>query len=134
MVRLDGSRSSGEDLSYQWSWVNRPQGSQAAFSDDTSVNPEFTADVAGTYTASLVVSSDDKTSDPAEVTITALAYRVALEDFVIFTQVEVNLDEIGVISGHVGSRSSAVPAVRSTATCSPKARSNATAPSPSRAM
>ena len=59
LVRLDGSASSdanGNQLSYRWSFLARPQGSSAQLSSATVVNPTFTADVDGVYTLQLIVN------------------------------------------------------------------------------
>jgi len=58
-VTLNGSASSdvNEDtLSYAWSLISRPAGSNAGLSDPTLVNPVFTADMAGRYEFSLTVN------------------------------------------------------------------------------
>ncbi len=71
-VVLDGSGSSDPDggtLSYSWS-LNTPSGSQASLSDASVVQPTFTPDVAGDYTATLEVSDGDATRS-ASTTITA---------------------------------------------------------------
>lgn len=75
-VALDGSASSAPDgatLTYSWALTGKPAGSAAALAAPTAAKPSFTADIAGTYTASLIVSSGQSSSAPAAVTITALA-------------------------------------------------------------
>jgi len=42
---------SGEPLSIEWSWQDRPATSVAAFSDVSALRPAVTLDIAGTYTA-----------------------------------------------------------------------------------
>src|SRR5687767_13009548 len=57
-VTLDGSASegpSGAPVSYQWTLTGKPAGSTALLTSPTSARPTFTPDVAGTYTATLVV-------------------------------------------------------------------------------
>ncbi len=76
LVTLDGILSSdanGDTITYQWT-LGVPTGSFAVLTKATSVNPEFTADVAGIYTAQLIVN--DGLVDSvfvASVTITAQA-------------------------------------------------------------
>jgi len=75
-VQLDGSGSSDPDsdpLSYSWSFVSKPAGSAAVFSDPTIINPTFVADVAGDYILELRVGDGRGGSDTDQVTITAHA-------------------------------------------------------------
>ena len=70
-VQLDGSGSSdvdGNSLTFKWSFVSRPGGSNAALSNTTVVKPTFDVDVAGTYTVRLIVN--DGTVDSASDTVT----------------------------------------------------------------
>jgi len=72
-VTLDGSGSSdadGNTLSYSWI-LNRPAGSSATLSDPGAVMPTFLADVAGVYSADLVVNDGTENSPADSVTITA---------------------------------------------------------------
>ena len=58
-VQLSGAASSdpdGDALMYLWEIASKPEGSTAALSSATVVNPTFVADKAGLYQASLVVS------------------------------------------------------------------------------
>ncbi|MCH8069121.1 MAG: hypothetical protein IID16_07665 [Candidatus Marinimicrobia bacterium] len=74
LVTLDGSGSSDADgdlLTYNWSFTSKPQGSTAALSDCTVMNPTFTADVDGTYVISLIVNDGTFDSEPNMVTVTA---------------------------------------------------------------
>jgi K319L-like, PKD domain/Bacterial TSP3 repeat len=66
-ITLDGSASTdvdGDPLTYAWSIVSLPPGSQAALSDPSSVRPHFQPDVAGDYTLQLVVSDGQHSSPP----------------------------------------------------------------------
>ena len=77
---LDGSQSespTGTPLSYQWTLTAKPSGSTASLSTPNSVRATFTPDVAGTYTATLVVRANGVESEPDAVTITAVTGNVA---------------------------------------------------------
>ncbi len=59
VVNLSGSASTdadGDVLTYAWALTNVPDGSTATLSGATTVNPTFTADLAGVYVATLTVS------------------------------------------------------------------------------
>ena len=71
-VQLDGSESSdpnGDALTFKWSLLSRPQGSNAELSNATIATPTFVADVVGVYVAQLIVNDGELDSDPAAVTI-----------------------------------------------------------------
>ena len=71
-VRLNGAGSTdlnGNLLTFRWSLLSVPAGSNATLSAPTSVNPAFTADVPGTYVAQLIVNDGVIDSTPATVTI-----------------------------------------------------------------
>jgi len=74
LVTLNGSASRDADndpLTYKWQLTSKPASSLAALTLDTSAAPQFTADLAGTYTITLIVN-DSKVSSPASsVTIVA---------------------------------------------------------------
>jgi hypothetical protein len=72
-VTLDGSRSVSRTtglITYRWTLTSKPAGSVATLSGAGSVRPTFTADVAGAYTAQLVVDTGGLSSNPDTVTIT----------------------------------------------------------------
>jgi hypothetical protein len=72
-VILNGSGSTdanGDTLTYHWSLTPAP-GSSAALSSLTIVNPTFTVDRAGTYTAQLIVNDGTVDSAPDSVIITS---------------------------------------------------------------
>ena len=59
VVTLDGSASSdvnNDTLTYKWTLVAVPAGSAATLTGATSAKPTFTADLSGTYVASLQVN------------------------------------------------------------------------------
>jgi len=79
-VTLDGSASSdanGDTLTYKWTLLNKPSGSSAALTGDTSPKPTFAADKAGIYVFGLVVNDGKLSSAPVTVSITAAAANVA---------------------------------------------------------
>jgi hypothetical protein len=74
LVQLDGSGSTdvdGNTLTYRWSLTSIPSGSTAVLSSTTAVKPTFTADLAGTYIAQLIVNDGFVDSAPSTVTITS---------------------------------------------------------------
>src|SRR5205085_4022919 len=76
LVQLDGSASSDDTsapLSYSWSLLSRPNGSNAILSAANTATPQFLADVQGTYVAQLIVSNNVASSTPVTVTADAPA-------------------------------------------------------------
>jgi K319-like protein/G8 domain-containing protein len=81
-VRLDGSLSSdidGDDLSYSWTMVSRPNGSTATLSDGRSVQPLFTPDQVGSYQFELVVHDGQVSSSGAPASAPAAASAASTE-------------------------------------------------------
>ena len=73
-VTLNGSGSTdanGDPLTYSWS-LSPPAGSTAVLSSLTIVNPTFTVDRAGTYTAQLIVNDGTLDSVPNTVNISTV--------------------------------------------------------------
>lgn len=73
-VSLNGTASTdpnGLPLTYDWSFVSKPEGSTATLSGSSGL-ATFTTDEAGTYVVQLVVSDPFGSSQPATVTITAI--------------------------------------------------------------
>jgi hypothetical protein len=59
LVHLDGTQSydlAGLAITYQWSFVSKPAGSNAALTGPNTSKPSFTADVLGDYSIQLVVT------------------------------------------------------------------------------
>jgi hypothetical protein len=59
----------GDQLTYNWSFVSRPEGSTAMLSDPSAVNPAFGVDRPGTYVVQLVVNDGFVNSAPATVMV-----------------------------------------------------------------
>lgn len=99
-ITLDGSSSYDPDqdeISYFWSFNTLPESSQSTLSDQTSVNPTFVPDVAGSYVLNLSVYDGKNYSIADEVTITvetanAVPVANAGSDQEVFTQSLVTLD------------------------------------------
>jgi len=73
-VTLDGSASSdadGDSLTFNWSFTSVPVGSMAVLSDPVAVNPDFDADLPGTYVVQLIVNdgSVDSAVDTVSITV-----------------------------------------------------------------
>jgi hypothetical protein len=79
-VTLDGSTSSdanSDSLTYKWTLLSKPTGSNASLANATTAKPAFIADVAGVYVASLIVNDGKVDSVISSTTITAAAANVA---------------------------------------------------------
>lgn len=80
-VTLDGRGSTdadGDTLKFDWNLTSKPAGSAASLSTNTQSVTNFTADVAGTYVATLIVNDGTVNSAPATVAITAVAPSLML--------------------------------------------------------
>jgi hypothetical protein len=74
-VTLDGSASTdanGYTLTYAWSLISKPTGSNASLSGANTFAPVFTVDRAGDYIAQLIVSDPLLSSQPATVKISTI--------------------------------------------------------------
>jgi hypothetical protein len=75
LVQLDGNQSydpDGDAINYSWAIATKPDGSIAALSDPTLVNPTFVADFLGTYVIELFVTDTwGLESIPDEVWVTS---------------------------------------------------------------
>jgi uncharacterized delta-60 repeat protein len=79
-VILDGSASegpAGAPVSYQWTLTSKPSGSTASLRSPNSARATFTPDVAGAYTATLVVQANGVVSPPDTVSITCSTGNIA---------------------------------------------------------
>ena len=77
---LDGSASSdanSDALTYKWTLTSKPAGSAAALNAPTTAKPSLTADIAGTYVATLIVNDGKLDSTAATVTVTASVANAA---------------------------------------------------------
>ena len=73
VVNLNGTKSSdvnGQPLTYFWTLISTPNGSNATLSSPRSPTPSFTLDVPGSYLVGLVVNDGTLSSAQATVTIT----------------------------------------------------------------
>jgi methionine-rich copper-binding protein CopC len=61
----------GDALTYQWSFISVPAGSNAVLSNPTTPSPTFVPNVIGEYIVQLIVNDGELSSDPDPVTITA---------------------------------------------------------------
>ncbi len=71
-VTLNGSASTdanSDPLTYSWTLTSKPVNSTAALAGATSATPTFTADLAGTYVATLIVNDGQVNSAPSTVAI-----------------------------------------------------------------
>jgi hypothetical protein len=81
VVTLNGTGSTdanGDTLTYRWTLTSKPSSSTASLSSATASSPTFTADLAGSYVASLVVNDGKLDStNTSTVTVTASAANSA---------------------------------------------------------
>lgn len=76
VVNLDGSGSGdadGDSITYVWEMTSRPDGSVAGIKDPYAATTLFLADVAGTYTITLLVGDGTDLSTVDEMVVTAVA-------------------------------------------------------------
>ena len=85
VVSLNGSASSdanGDALTYEWT-LTRPTGSSAVLNNSKSMVTSFIADLAGSYTLTLVVNDGKVNSSPSSVVIYANSASPGLTDLII---------------------------------------------------
>lgn len=76
VVSLDGSESSdansGQTLSYQWTLLEKPNGSQAAIKEPNQMQTSFTPDLQGVYGIALIVNDgyEDSLTNTVSLTVT----------------------------------------------------------------
>lgn len=78
-AQFDGRNSRGfGNLSYQWTLLSKPAGSQAALSGASTAQPTFTGDVMGNYVAQLVIqdATGAQAVDRAVVTVTCCGLTI----------------------------------------------------------
>ncbi len=79
VVNLDGGGSTdadGDSLTYLWTFVSRPAGSNAGIQDPGAAQTLFVADVAGQYVLQLVVADGKASSAPDTLVVTAASVAV----------------------------------------------------------
>lgn len=80
-VLLNGAGSTDanlDPLTYQWSLITKPTGSQATLNNETLAQTGFFADLPGNYILSLVVNDGLLNSEPSNITVTAISRQDAL--------------------------------------------------------
>lgn len=97
-IFLDGSASSdanNDTLAYNWSFISVPVGSSTLLNDEALVQPEFIADIEGSYIVSLVVNDGLIDSDPSTVVI-----EIIDSEPTVTALIEQAIDEINAIPGN----------------------------------
>ena len=92
IVALDGSGSTDPEndaLTYQWTLSAAPSGSAAALVGGSTAAPQFTPDLAGSYTIDLIVDDGLGPSLPASVTIVAITGAEFAENTLMSVQATV---------------------------------------------
>ncbi len=69
---IDSFDVDGDPLTWAWSLIATPNGSNVQFGDATAVSPAFTPDLEGQYVAQLVVNDLEANSNPDSVVINAV--------------------------------------------------------------
>ena len=80
-VALDARNSidpNDDTLSYSWTFLSRPAGSQAYLSNTNIAQPSFVADIGGDYQVQLVVNDGEFNSTPVTATIAASAFSITV--------------------------------------------------------
>ncbi|RLC34233.1 hypothetical protein DRH14_03420 [Candidatus Shapirobacteria bacterium] len=98
-VLLDGSSSydsDGDEITYQWAFVQVPDGSAAVLEGATTVYPDFIPDLPGIYTLNLAVSDGLLQSQPDSVTVSVATYATT-----VILKVQNIIDVINSFNGDV---------------------------------
>ncbi len=82
IVQLDGSASISYNgsLTFKWTFISKPSGSNSVLSDNFIVNPIFKTNERGIYALQLIVNDGHSDSEPDTVIITALSIPEALQN------------------------------------------------------
>lgn len=97
LVSLDASTSSdanGDALTLAWVLTSKPVNSTATLSSVTAQRPTFTADIDGTYVATLVVNDGKVASAPSTVAVTATAPKTLGVAYVARNGLKVTLNSM----------------------------------------
>ena len=92
LLQGSGSDANGDQLSFNWSIVSKPEGSMAGLANPLTPNPTLATDLPGEYVLSLVVSDGFLDSDPANVTILAVVNQGTL-----VTKMTALIQEVGTL-------------------------------------
>lgn len=101
IIQLDGSASTdvdGDNITYSWAVLNKPNGSIAELSDASIVNPTLIADLSGTYVVQLIANDGQQNSSADTVTFitdNTLPIANAGSDQTVTLNQTVNLDGSG---------------------------------------
>jgi len=79
IVILDANRSidtEGDVLSYSWTLIEKPAGSKVKLFNETSVRPDFTSDLVGTYKLGLVVNDGKLDSEQDTIDVVVNKYKL----------------------------------------------------------
>jgi len=97
---LNGSRSEiltspqGTALSYAWSFVFKPNGSNVVFVGANTSTPSFTPDKAGPYAVQLVVSANDGSQSQRAVTqVISISQKIVINSYIRHGGLQGNCDQ-----------------------------------------
>lgn len=80
LITLNGEASSDPDqnvITYEWSIIDQPAGSNLVLQNDTTVSPTFVPELEGDYTFELIVNDGILESEADTVVVTAVAANIA---------------------------------------------------------
>src|SRR6185295_12448908 len=112
-VQLDGTQSTdpqSREITYSWTIVTRPLGSNATLIDANTATPSFQADVPGTYVLELKVSTS-VSSSTARVTVNVSSCKATAPVIasISATKTAPNLREATLLSAAVSDADNAAP-------------------------